>query len=52
MGHDFPLAFRVGEPIAYLNLQRQHGSRHGVAPCAARVLAGRGADFTLFRFIR
>jgi hypothetical protein len=31
MRHDLPLEVVVGEPIAYLNLHRQHGSRHGVS---------------------
>jgi hypothetical protein len=30
MGHDLPLEVVVGEPIAYLNLHRQHESRDGV----------------------
>ena len=31
MGYYLSLEVVVGEPIAYLNLHRQHGSHHGVS---------------------
>jgi hypothetical protein len=52
MRHYFPLEVVIGEPIAYLNLHRQHGSRHDVLTLRRPRLGFRGADFTLLRFTR